>query len=149
MVEITKDFIKFLAEVIALLIIFSVIFGEEGIASNTYNYFVYVEPILLQDYISSALTIGSQALGNFSSSVKTSGQPHTINIYTENGITYVNVIPAEEVYLKTKFASIDPIPIETNCNIPSQIIRLKENLIQTITVKKTLEEDGCKLTVIV
>lgn len=150
MVEITEDFIRFVAEVIVLLIIFSVIFGEEGIASNTFNYLVFAEPILLQDYLSSALTIGSQAPGEFSSSVKTSGQPHTIEIYRRDGITYVHVIPAQEIYLKTKFVSIDPIPIATNCIIPDQTIKLQKNLIQTITVKKTFEEvctsSGCTLS---
>ena len=41
MAEITKDFIKFIAEVITLLIIFSVIFSPGGIASTTFNYFVF------------------------------------------------------------------------------------------------------------
>ena len=49
MSEITKDFIKFVAEVLILMVVLAVVFGEEGIASNTFYYLMYVEPILLQN----------------------------------------------------------------------------------------------------
>jgi len=149
MVEITKDFIRFVIGVIILLLIFSVLFGEYGIASETFNYLVYVEPILLQDWLSSALTLGSHSPGEFLSTIKTTGQPHKIKIYTTpNDIVYVSVIPAQETYLKTKFASIDPTPIITNCTISDIDKKLQRGLVGTIIVKKNTTIDGCILDVI-
>jgi len=146
MVEITKDFIKFVAEVIALLIIFSVVFSPEGIASNTFNYFVFAEPILLQNYIASAMTVGSQVRGEFYSDIKlTSGLPHTVKILFKGGIPYVNVIPVQEAFLKTKFTPIEPVPIITSCSISEQEIKLPKKAGQVLRVEKIFENGKCKL----
>ena len=146
MSEITKDFIKFVAEVLVLLVIFSVVFSPEGIASGTFNYFVFAEPILLQNYIASALTVGSQTKGEFFSDIKlTSGLPHTIKIFFKDGIPYVSVIPAQEAFLKTEFSTIEPTPIITNCNILEQEIKLPQKTAQTVVIEKTFVDDKCKL----
>lgn len=144
--EITKDFIKFLAEVIVTLMIFSVVFGEEGIASNTYNYMAYAEHIIMQDYLSTAFTVGSQAPGEFSASIKTSGQPYTIKVYNENGQDYVYVEPKGEVYLRTKYARIEPVPIITDCKVMQTELKISESLIQTLVVRKNIQEGICVLS---
>jgi len=150
MSEVTKDMIKFVAEVIVLLIIFSVVFSPEGIATNTFNYFVFAEPMLLQNYIASALTVGSQTKGEFSTNIKlTSGLPHTVKIFFKEGIPYVNVIPAEGGMLKTTFGSIDPTPIITSCTIHEQAVKLPKAPAQEIRIKKVFENEKCELTVMV
>lgn len=150
MVEITKDFIKFIAQVILLLVIFSVVFDpERGIVANTFNYLIYAEPILLQDHISTAITTASHTPGEFSTSFKTTGIPYIIKIYKEDDKPYVSIdlTLVQQQLLSTRFAVLEPIPILTDCNISDQKITLERNLIQTITVKKTLE-NGCKISVI-
>jgi hypothetical protein len=147
LMKITADFIKFVAEVIILIMLLSVVFGEEGIASNTYNYMTFAEPKMLQDYISSAFTAGGQAVGDFSVNVKTTGQPHKIDVYYENGIAYVHVTPAIKTYLKTTYAAIDPEPIATDCYVKEKSLQLPDKLIITITVKKTFEAGRCILDV--
>jgi len=150
MAEEFKFYIKFVGTLIIFLILFMVFVSDVGIASNTFNYLTYAEPIVLQDFIASALIVGGTAPGEFSSSVKTSGQAHIIEILTnrDNNIIYVSVKPPQESYMKTKFATIDPTPIVTNCIIPDQTIKLQKNLIQTITIKKTSLDGDCKLFVI-
>jgi len=145
MSEEAKDFIKYVAEVIVILTIFLVIFSPEGIGSNLFNYLKYVEPILLQDWLSTSINVGSRSPGNFTTTTRLSGQPHTILIYTEDSKIYVNVEPPEETYLKTKFAIIEPTKIITNCEVIDQKIKLKENVVQTITVRKIIEEEACKI----
>jgi len=151
MTILVKDFIKFIAGVIILIMIFTVIFSPEGIASNTFNYLVFVEPILLQDYISTTLAIGSYSSGEFYSSVDSTGQPHTIKIYTVRGVTYVSVEPSQEIYLKTKFASIDPTAVLLNCTVLNQTIKLQEGLISRIIIEKTLNRTSgfCNMMVFV
>lgn len=150
MTEIVKDFIKFVAEVIALVVIFSAVFSPEGIATATFNYFVFAEPMMLQNYIASAMTLGSQSKGNFSSFVKvTSGLPHVIRIFLKNGITYVNVIPAQESFLKTSFSTPEPNSVITSCNVPEGEITLQKKLAQTITIEKTQEDGKCEISLTV
>ena len=146
MSEITKDFIKFVAEVFALLIIFSVVFSPEGIATSTFNYFVFAEPILLQNYIASAITVGSQANGDFYSSIKlTSGLPHTIKFFFNNGKPYVSVIPSQEVLSGTTYTDTEPTPIITNCGITKQEIKLPKRADQTLRIEKIVENNNCRL----
>lgn len=149
MSEITKDFIKFVGEAIVLLLIFSVVFSPEGMATSTFNYFVFAEPILLQNYIASAMTIGSQTKGEFSTNIKvTSGAPHTIKIFFQNGISYVSVIPAKGSS-KTEFKPLEPTPIITSCSVKEQEIKLPEKTDQTVGVQKIIENGNCKLTLTV
>jgi len=138
-----KDYIKIIGEVIVLLTIFSVVFGEEGIASNTYNYLVFVEPTILQDFITSAINVGSRAPGEFSSTFTSSGQPHTIKIFEDGGIYYVQVIPAEEIYQRTKFHDMDPSPVISDCIIQEKTIELQKDLTASIIVRKKLQDDSC------
>lgn len=139
--EFAKDFIKFVVGAVIVLMIFTVVFGDQGVVSNTINFMTYVEPILLQDYISSALTVASYTPGEYTSNVKTSGYQLTIEIYEEGGVTYVSVVPSQENPIKTKFAQILPTPILVNCSLPHQTIELKES--QTLTIQKI--NDECKV----
>lgn len=149
MAEITKDFIKFVAEVIVLVLVFSVVFSPEGIASNTFNYFVYAEPILLQNYISTAITVGSQVEGNFSSTVKvTSGLTHSIKISSSNGLPYINVVPSSQVFMKTTYSKIDPTLIITNCTVPEQEVMLSTGLAEDVTVEKISTDKGCMVNIV-
>ncbi len=148
MTEITKDFIKFIAEVIILLIIFSVIFGEEGIAQNTYNYMIFAEPMLLQNYIYTAVEIASEMPGNFESEIRTSGEPYIIKIYYTD-VPYIEVLPPEEKYLKTEFAKIEPTALLTNCIVHKNTIKLKEGLVQNIEIKKIQKENTCEIFICV
>lgn len=147
--EITENFIKFVGEVIVLLVIFSVLFGSSGIASNTYNYLSYAEPLMLQNYISAALTAGGQAVGDFSLEIQTTGQPHLIKIYEDanTGIEYIQVIPATRTYLKTDFSDIKPEAIATDCYVYQEDIQLDNKITQTIRVRKTVENGRCILRV--
>jgi len=147
MSELTKDFIKFVMEVILILIVLLVLFSEQGIASNTFNYLTFVEPILLQNWLSSAITIGSSAPGEFITSTKTTGQPFTIKIFKEGEIMYILVEPPQEFYIKSKFATIDKTPLVSDCVISEQTIKLKKNLIQSIVVQKILTNDGCTMNI--
>ncbi len=149
MSEITTKFIKFVAEVIVILFIFIVVFSDQGIASNTFNYYAYAEPILLQNQLSTALTVGSYVPGDFEISIDTTGSPHIIKIYSENGKKYVLVTPAQESFLKTKFATIKETPFATTCSIPDQTIEMKQDLTKKVVVKKTIQENDCELEVIV
>jgi hypothetical protein len=136
--EFAKDFIKFVVGAVIVLMIFTVVFGDQGVVSNTINFMTYVEPILLQDYISSALTVASYAPGDYTSNVKTSGYQLTIKIYKEDGTAYVSVVPSQENPIKTKFAKIEPTPILVDCSLLHQTIELKES--QTLTVEKKNNE---------
>ena len=147
MSELTKDFLKFVMEVLLLIVVLATLFSEQGIAANTFNYLTFVEPILLQNWLSSALTIGSYAPGELITSTKTTGQPFTIKIFKENEIMYVLVEPPQEFYIKTKFATIDKTPLVSNCSIAEQEIKLKKNLIQSIIVTKTFTEEGCSMSI--
>jgi hypothetical protein len=145
MSEITKDFIKFLAEVIIFLMIIAAVFSPEGIASNTFNYMVFAEPILLQNYIATTFTVASQAPGEFSSSIKTSGEAHIIKIYEKDDINYVNVIPST-TFVKTEFQALEPVPFITDCEIPTQTVKLQSKLHNVVRIKKIVNPDGsCKL----
>jgi hypothetical protein len=150
MAENFKFYIKFVGMLIIFLIIFMVTISDFGIASNVFNYLTYVEPLLIQDYISSAFIVGSTAPGEFTSTFKTSGQPYTIEVFPdeETGYIYVSVEPTQEietVQIETKFATIDPTVVVTDCDVQTQKIELQKNLVQTITVRKTEDEGGCKL----
>jgi hypothetical protein len=147
MSELMKDFLKFVVEVFLMLIVLATLFSEQGIASNTFNFLTYVEPILLQNWLSSSLTIGSSAPGEFITNTKTTGQLYTIKIFNESGIMYVLVEPPQEFYIKTKFATIEKTPLISKCKIPEQEIKLKKNLIQSIVVQKILTDDGCSMNI--
>ncbi|MFH1474110.1 MAG: hypothetical protein ABIE55_04460 [Candidatus Aenigmatarchaeota archaeon] len=148
MSEITKDFLKFVAEVIVLLVILVTLFGQEGIASNTFYYLMFVEPILLQNWLTSSMSIGSFAPGEFVASTETTGQAYTISVYEEDGVNYVHIIPPGDYYLKAKFATIEPTAFASDCEIYEQEIKLKRGLKQTITVKKIERSDGtCFLSI--
>lgn len=142
-----KDFIKFVAGVLVILMIFIVIFTPEGIASNTFNYMTYAEPILLQDWLSTAITVGSNSPGEFITSIRTSGNPYTISIYKRDNTPYINILLPQEEFLKTKFAKVEPVPVITDCEISDQTIELKKNLVQTITVRKFIKDSSCVITV--
>jgi hypothetical protein len=147
MSELMKDFLKFVMEVFLIIAVLVVLFSPEGIASNTFSYLTFVEPILLQNWLSSALTIGSYAPGELITSTKTTGQPFTIKIFKEDNVMYVLVEPPQEFYIKTKFATIDKTPFVSNCTVPEQEIKLKKNLIQSIVVKKVFTSDGCVMDI--
>jgi hypothetical protein len=147
MSELIKDFEKFVMEVILFLIVLVTIFSDQGIAVNTFQYLTFVEPILLQNWLSTALTIGSSAPGEFITTTKTTGQPFTIKIFNEDGVMYVLVEPPSEFYIRAKFATIEKTPLISNCSIAEQEIKLKKNLIQSIVVKKTLNENGCSMII--
>jgi hypothetical protein len=147
MAEIVKDFVKFIAEVVALLIIFSVLFGPKGMASNTFNYFTFAEPILIQNYISSAMSIASELPGEYTSVVKlTTDEPHTIRVFFQGGVPYVNVIPAIESFIKTDYATINPTPITTDCTVKEMTVTLPKKSAQKLTVEKYFVGDKCILT---
>jgi len=147
MSELTKDFLKFVMEVILIIAVLATLFSEEGIAANTFSYLTFVDPILLQNWLSSALSTGSFAPGEITTSTKTTGQPFTIKIFKEDDVMYVLVEPPQEFYMKTKFGTIEKTPIVSNCTIPEQEIKLKKNLIQSIIVKKVFTEGGCTMEV--
>lgn len=143
MSELTKDFLKFVMEVILFVIILATLFSDQGMASNTFNYLSFVEPILLQNWIASTIATGSTAPGDFISTSKTTGQPFTIIISVKDGMSYVEVDPPDTaVYTKTKFASIGQTPFVSECKVPDITIKLQKNLIQTVVIKKVLNPDG-------
>jgi hypothetical protein len=142
-----KDFIRFVAGVIVALMIFMVVFAPEGIASNTFNYLTYAEPILLQDWLSTAMTVGTNSPGEFVTSIRTSGNPYTIEIYKTADTPYISILLPQEEYLKTKFAKVEPIPVITDCEITDQRIELQKNLVQTITVRKFIKDSSCIINV--
>ena len=140
--EITKDFIKFVAEVVALLVIFSVSLGEQGIISNTFNYMNFAEPIMLQNYISSSISAGSQTPGDYYSNVKTSSNlPHEVKLFYKDGKPYVNVI-ASSGFSRTNFVPNDPTPIITDCKVKEMDITLPEKAGQDVMVSKYTDSDG-------
>lgn len=143
MSELTKDFLKFVMEVVLFIIVLATLFSDQGIASNTFNYMMYVEPILLQNWISSAITVGSSSPGDFTATTKTTGQPYTINLTKENGEYYIWVQPQLIIgEVPTKFAQTQKTPIVASCSIPQVSISLKRNIVQTIVVKKVFSADG-------
>jgi hypothetical protein len=148
MSELLKDFIKFVAEVGLILITLLVIFGEEGIGSNTFYYLAYIEPIVLQNWLVSSLTVGSHSPGDFFITTETTGQPYTIRIFTEDEASYVVIIPPEVSYYRAKFATLDPMPFVSKCEIKDQEIRLKRNIIKEISVRKIFTEQGCEMVVV-
>lgn len=142
--EMVKDFLKFVAEVIALLLVFSVVFGQQGMASNTFNYLNFAEPILLQNHIASAISVGSQVPGEFYSNIKTtSGISHTITIFYKETKPYVSVVPPQDAFSRTTFVPTDPTPIITGCKISQQEIKLPEKAAQTVRVEKTVKDGIC------
>ena len=148
MSELTKDLIKFTAEVILILTIFSVIFDpERGIAVNTFNYLTYAEPITLQNQISTAMTVAGYSPGEFFTSFTTSGMPYKIDIYKEGKTNYIRIDLSlvSQVLINTKLANVNPLPILTDCEVEDQIIILKKELIQTIRIKKIIENNNCKV----
>ena len=146
--EMTKDFVKFVAEVIALLLIFSVVFGQQGIASTTFNYLNFAEPILLQNYIATAISVGSQAPGEFYTSIKTtSGTSHTIKIFYQETKPYVSVVPPQDSFSKTTFVPTDATPIISDCRISEQEIKIPEKAAQRIMVEKKVQTNGCFISI--
>lgn len=139
MSEITKDFIKFVAEVVVFLMIISAVFSPEGIASTTVNYMTFAEPIMLQNYIATAFTSASQSPGEFYSTIKTSGDPHIIRIFESNRTHYVNAVPSSKTFTKTTFSALNPVPFLTNCIINPQEIKLKSKLDQSIRIVKKID----------
>lgn len=149
MSEFTNDSLIFTVKIIAILIIFSVVFGPEGIAIQTFQFSIYTEPIMLQNHIASAFNIGSFSPGNFSNSVKTSGSPYTIKISTDSsGTKYVHVFPTGKTYLNTNFALVNPTPIISKCAIQDQEITLRKGIIETVIIEKIEGVNGCSLSII-
>jgi hypothetical protein len=147
MSELTKDFLKFVMEVILFLVVLVAVFSEDGIASNTFSYLTYVEPMLLQNWISSAMTVGSSSPGEFTTTTRTTGQPFTIKIFNEDGISYVLVQPPAEIYMQAKFATLEKTPFVSDCEFLEQEIKLKKNIIQNIIIEKVLNEEGCSMVI--
>jgi hypothetical protein len=147
MSELTKDFLKFVMEVILFLVVLVAVFSEDGIASNTFSYLTYVEPYLLQNWISSAMTVGSSSPGEFTTTTKTTGQPFTIKLFNEEGVSYVLVQPPDEIYIQAKFATMEKTPFVSDCDFTEQEIKLKKNIIQSIIIEKVLNEDGCSMMI--
>src|SRR3990172_1978816 len=117
MSELIKDFIKFVSEVILILVFLALTFSDQGIIANTFNFLVYAEPILIQNHLATALTAADYAPGEFTSSVQISGSPHIITISNEGGVVYVQVTPRELSTLNTKYARVEKIPIMIHCSI--------------------------------
>lgn len=145
MTEITKDLIKFMVEVIILLLVFSIVFDpERGIVSGVFNYIAYAEPILLQNYISSSIVAASDVEGEFITEVITSGYPYIVEIYTTDK-TYISVKPIEEELLSTKFYNLQPTPSISKCYIPNEKIKIKEGVRSKLYIIKKEDDEGCKI----
>ena len=148
MAELIKDFIKFVSEVILILVILSITFSDQGIISNTFNFLVYAEPILIQNYLATTLTAADYAPGDFTSSIQISGSPHIITIRNENGIVSVQVTPRELPTLNTRYARIEKTDIMVSCSIEPVEITLQKDVSKQITVQKRIEDGLCRLEVI-
>jgi len=148
MSEIVKDFIKFVAEVILVILILATLFGDNGVISNTANFLTYAEPTLIKDYLATALTVGGYAPGKFSSTLNTSGRAYDIKLYKDNNVQMVFVDVNEKNLINTQFSKLTPSKILVNCVIDDQTIHISQGLLSRITVANSLEE-GCKLMVIV
>jgi len=151
MSEITKDFIKFFAEMILFVIVVSVAFDpENGIIVKTFNYLSYAEPILLQNHIATAISTASGLDGDFLTTLTTSGYPYVIEIYEQSDGKYVSIKPAENELLRTKFSSLKPTPFSSSCSVPYKKVSLKKDIITNIKIKKiiTNENNGdCEIMV--
>ncbi|MEM3609833.1 MAG: hypothetical protein QW076_02920 [Candidatus Anstonellales archaeon] len=151
MSEITKDFIKFVVEIIILIMVLAVVFSPEGIASQTFYYLIFSEPILLENYISTTLSVADQTPGEFSSTIKTLGEPYNIKIYKEDEVFYVLVHAVTRPYQRAIYTGIKPVPIiRSNCVLKEKIIALNRTVGQAIKIKKVFDENGdCELKVFV
>jgi len=143
MSENTKDFIKFVSEVMIFLTIVATIFSAESIASDTFNYMIFAEPIMLQNYIATTSVFASVAPGNFSSTVKTTGEAYTIEFSKSDEVNYVNVAPPRKLF--TKFSALNPLPFITNCTVNYKTLKLKSKLNNFITIRKIATTDSCNL----
>jgi len=149
MSEITKDFIKLIAQVILALVVVSVIFVPSGIIDSIFSFETYAEPVTLLSHLSSAITTLSHLPGEASSSFKTSGMPYIIKIYKEGENFYLDM-DFRLVTWKTnvKYEPIKPIPVISDCDIKEQELALTEGIIQEITVKKIKKTGGCEIFVV-
>jgi len=130
------DILKFVASIIIILLIFYTVFGGSGIMSNTFNFMMYMEPIIIQDYLSSSLSVASYAPGDFSVNIRTTGSAQTIKLYKDQ-YQYISIKPVQDPLIKTEFASIDPNPILINCTIDDVTITLQKDLAKILEVKKS------------
>jgi hypothetical protein len=144
MSELPKDFLKFVSEVILLLIILIALFGGSGMFSNTISYTDYAEPIRLQSVVAKYITVGSYMPGEFTATLNVN-KNIVFKFTKEEDINYLNIDP-EKSTLKTDFVGIKKIPIPTICTIEPETFTIEETP-ATITVSKTETQDGCKVVI--
>ncbi|MBU3904565.1 MAG: hypothetical protein KJ906_00240 [Nanoarchaeota archaeon] len=148
MPETTKDIIKLLAEAILVLMIFAILFTQNGIIMGTYDYMQYAEPIILQDSIKVALTTANDAPGYFKIKIESSGKNHKLQIEKdlETDYYYLHIAPSQAAEMKTKFASAEPTELSLACEIEDLDIQLLD--VKQIWIKKEITDTGCKIEVI-
>ena len=135
-------YVKIIGQLLLSLLILYVAFGDEGVVSNTALYFSQLEPIMMQNFLVSSLTVGAEAPGVFSSAFETSGSPHKIIVTTEDDIKYLKVEPAKSVALKAKYKEHKRAELSLgNCILEDKIILLATKA-QTVTVSKIISSTG-------
>ena len=147
MSKVTKEIIKFTAEVIILLLVLAVVFDpENGILIYTFNYLTYAEPLLLQHYIASLISTASNTEGEYFSTVKITGNPYELDFYKSGpyeAYVGINTAPVQQYLIKTNWEKLDPLPVMTKCSFAQQYVKLQKTLSQVLYVQKKIENGNC------
>jgi len=143
MSEIPKNFIKFISEVVLVLVILITVFGGNGVLSNTASHISFLEPILLQNAMAKDITVASYLPGDFKVTLEAKDK-HKIEFTKEQDIYLLNIIPAQESMIKTDYVKIEKIPLLTKCTITPETI---EETGTIITIHKFIDNKGCEIVI--
>ena len=141
-----NNFLKFIAEVALALIFIFVVISPDGIVSNVFNYLNYIEPIILQDQLTTAINVADYSPGEFYTLIKSKGFEENITIFKTDDRYFISVEPVQKSLIRTNFARLIPSTLYLNCELIQKQFIIKEQIEKRIIVKKTVD-DGCKINV--
>jgi hypothetical protein len=130
---------------VILLVLTVAVDPQKGILADSYNYVTYSEPYLLQSYLAETISAASNTPGEFTSVVRTTGQPYDLEFSKVGDVGYVSIgmSKVNEYLPNVKFDEIDPMSVLTKCSFGTTTLQLQKQLSQIIFVQKKEEGNDC------
>ena len=149
MAAIPAIYLKLIGELILFVVILWATFSPEGIMSNMSVYVNSIEPCLIQNWVVTGVSVANWAPGEFGTSYKTLGSPHTIKLDTSAGWPALTVRAATQS-IDTKYQCLSPKLVLPSgpCGVSPANIKLKSSK-QTLAINKYVESNGCRVNLTV
>jgi len=129
MAAIPAVYLKLIGELILFVVILWATFSPEGIMSNTAVYINSIEPCLIQNWMVTGISVADWAPGEFGTTYKTLGSPHTIKLHNIGTSPALTVKQASGIQMDVKFnCLVSDIGLpSTSCAVSEMNVKLSNS----------------------